>query len=140
MAKFNLILKFEKIENYRYITKKSIIKIHDYLIYEFNDKIELGILNDSILDFYFVKYYMIENIIYRIAYIFNSFLQDGHPFIDGNKRTGFLVCFYMLKRNGFKIKKPMTFESNYKLFSRWASNTEYNNLDEIIEWIKENTN
>lgn len=65
------------------LTKERIIEINKKLGKEF--KTEYGILNESNLDFA-----LSQKEPYKIALE----LLRGHPFIDGNKRTSFMV--YML--------------------------------------------
>ena len=55
-----------------------------------------------------------EDIIFKAAHIFNQFLEAGHPFVDGNKQTGFVILWLFLKNFGMMIcniviKKSMVF-------------------------------
>ena len=43
-----------------------------------------------------------KNVYRQIAYLWIAILV-GHPFIDGNKRTAYLVARHLLKRSGITI-------------------------------------
>lgn len=77
-----------------------------------------------------------EDIVFKAAHILNKFLQAGHPFVDGNKRTGFVTLWLFLQLNGFKIKfSSYSYINHVKKINKWASEKEKDNEKEIIEWI-----
>jgi death on curing protein len=41
--------------------------------------------------------------IYTLAAAYAAGIIRNHPFIDGNKRTGFVVCAVFLERNGYEL-------------------------------------
>jgi death-on-curing protein len=41
--------------------------------------------------------------IFELAAIYCSGVVKGHPFIDGNKRTGFLAAYTFLRINGYQL-------------------------------------
>jgi prophage maintenance system killer protein len=105
----------DEVDGIYYPKKNQIKSLHKYLIenfrYEHETDINYGILYDAPLDFILIKYYQkkkienkYEDLIYKGAHIFNSFLEGGHPFIDGNKRTGFVTLWIFLTINNFNIK------------------------------------
>jgi len=59
-------------------------------------------------------------------------IARNHPFIDGNKRTAFIVCRLFLKLNGADINAPQ--EDKYFIFLKLAAGeiTE----EELALWIK----
>jgi death-on-curing family protein len=130
-----------------YPKKEQIISLHDYLIKNFRyegESITAGVQSDAILDFTGLKYYeqikknKWEDLIYRGAHIFNSFLE-GHPFYDGNKRTGFVTLWLFLTINNFYVKfEYFDFNEHIEKFKKWASPNSDNNIYEISLWIKEN--
>ena len=140
--------KYEEINGIKYPTKDTIMYIHDFLIESFIKEGELahrGLLTDAQLSFEGIQSYQEEkenkqeDIILRGAHIFNQFLQAGHPFIDGNKRTGFVTLWFFLLLNGFTLKvSSWSYKNHLKKFNRWAVATESDNIDEIVRWIKEN--
>ena len=56
----------------------------------------------------------------------------NHPFLDGNKRTGYVVCRTFLILNGFDIEASQ--EEKYAAFYGVASGQK--SEDEIVEWLR----
>lgn len=143
-------LETDEVDDIYYPKKEQIISLHDYLIknfkYSHETEVHKGVLYDAPLDFYSIKCYMeklenkYEDLIHRGARLFNLFLEEGHPFIDGNKRTGFVTLWVFLTINNFNIRfEYFDFNSHIEKFKRWAnSETDNNNIYEITLWIKEN--
>lgn len=132
-----------------YPTKEQIINLHDYLIKEFQAEgepnVQPGVLNDGPLDLIGIKYYenikenRWEDLIYKGARLFNLFLEEGHPFIDGNKRTGFVTLWIFLTINKFDIKfEYFDYRTHYEKIRKWAELNSDDNIYEISIWIKEN--
>ena len=101
-----------------------------------------AIISDAILSFTGIKYYVPnkkdkkETIILKGAHIFNSFLELNHPFVDGNKRTGFVTLWLFLALNQTNLSLPLQeYESNVILFKKWADMNHKNNLEEIKNWL-----
>lgn len=59
----------------------------------------------------------------------------NHPFVDGNKRTGFLGMFLMLKLNSYKL---VASEDEAYTFTIKISTGEIK-LEQIVAWLKQNT-
>lgn len=96
-------------QNYNFIRKSEVIKIHDSLI-ERHNKGNLGILNENMLDSalsmpeisfggVFVHPTVIEQ---AVAYLFH--ISKNHAFVDGNKRTAFAVMVNFLNLNGYILE------------------------------------
>ncbi len=66
------------------------------------------------------------------AYAFG--IARNHPFLDGNKRTAFVVCRTFLLLNGLDLTAPR--EDRYRTFLALAGGT----LDEdaLADWLREN--
>jgi death-on-curing protein len=59
----------------------------------------------------------------------------NHPFIDGNKRTGFVLMESILRFGNIKITAP-----NDELYNFVISiSTGEKKFEAIVEWLKENT-
>ena len=137
----------DEVKGIYYPNKKQIISLHDYLINNFKYKGELvnnGLQTDGVLDFTGLKYYedrlenKLEDIVYRGARIFNSFLEEGHPFNDGNKRTGFVTLWiFLIINNHNVIFKFLNYGEHVEKFRKWAMSSN-DNIYEITMWIKEN--
>jgi death-on-curing family protein len=141
---------YEEINGIRYPTKDTIIAIHDYLIETFIKERETahrGMISDAALSFQGIQFYQYEkenkkeDIILKGAYIFNRFLQAGHPFVDGNKRTGFVTLWLFLILNGFTLKiSSWSYKKHLKKINRWAMTTDTDNTHDIVLWIKQHVN
>lgn len=68
--------------------------------------------------------------IYKAAALIESILIN-HPFIDGNKRTGYVAMRSFLILNGFDIKA--TQDEKYQFVINIASGKI--RIEEIIEWL-----
>lgn len=66
-----------------------------------------------------------------IAAIFWYEIIQGHPFVDGNKRTGVETMKLFLKMNGFKLNTPL---SGLVYISLKIANNEIS-YSELINWI-----
>ena len=70
----------------------------------------------------------------KAAALLESIIKN-HPFVDGNKRTGFLAVFALLYRNKFELLA--TKEAAYDFIINVASSQI--TFEEIILWLKENS-
>jgi death-on-curing protein len=70
----------------------------------------------------------------KAAALFESLIIN-HPFIDGNKRTAYVLMKYLLFKNGFLIKTTQS--EKYEMVFR-ASKGEIR-FDEIKIWLKSKT-
>ena len=141
---------FEYVElnGIKYPTAKTIINLHDFLVQCFvkeGEEVHGGTMSDANLSFHGIKYYEIDkkgerdNIIFKAAHIFNQFLEAGHPFVDGNKRTGFVTLWLFLTMNGLELKLSMfAYKKHLEKINKWADLTDSDNIGEIIDWLKQN--
>lgn len=58
------------------------------------------------------------------------------PFVEGNKRTGFLAMFSILTKE--KIKLKANYEKIYTFTIR--DSTGESKFEDIVEWLKQNPN
>jgi death on curing protein len=72
--------------------------------------------------------------LFDLAATYAHGIIKNHPFIDGNKRAGFMAAFLFLRRNGFDLVADE--EDAYKQTLAVAEGT----LDEKVyaKWLKEN--
>jgi death-on-curing protein len=102
-----------------------------------NQKLGCTVLNKGIIDFIIAK---IEAKVTKkdsrrqiatIAAIFWFEIIQGHPFVDGNKRTATETMKLFLKKNGFKLNTPI---SGLVYISLKIANNEIL-YSELINWI-----
>jgi prophage maintenance system killer protein len=62
-------------------------------------------------------------------------ITQGHPFNDGNKRTGFLIVAYYLDRMGYPLPKTLPVEVIVGLYFRISAG-ELRDVQEIARIIQ----
>lgn len=73
--------------------------------------------------------------IFEKAAALGESLIINHPFIDGNKRSGYLLMEALLRYEGYKIAA-----SNEDLYNFVISiSTSSISFEQIVEWLKNNT-
>ncbi len=121
------------------ISKEDIIQLHHFSIEKFggSDGLrDLGLLESAAARPYqtFGGYDLYPGALEKAAAIIESIIIN-HPFIDGNKRTGFLAMFAILEEEDYKLTAHE--ESAYS-FTIKISTGEIH-FDEIVAWLKANT-
>ena len=118
------------------ISISEVIIIHDILIDKFGGHPGLrdkGLLDSAI----FRPFQMFDNkelypgAIKKSAVLIESIIKN-HPFIDGNKRIGYVIMRLFLLENGYDI--VATQEEKYDFVIRIAAGE--SNMDDIIKWIQ----
>lgn len=143
-------IEVEEIKGVLYPTEQTIIKLHDYIIRKLRldeNEIHEGTISTGVLSFEGIKYYFKgsvnkrEDLLLRGARIFNKFLQEGHPFVDGNKRTGFVTLWLFLILNGIRLKLSLlNYKEQAKQIEKWADIKIKREVvvREIYTWLDEN--
>ena len=118
----------------KFITIEEIIEIHDKIIEKYGG--EHGILNKGILEFavYWVNSNPRRSVLWKVAVLLRD-IVSGHPFVDGNKRTGFEVADTILKAKGYRF--TTTQSEILRFLIKLAK--EGMEIEEIVKWLKDNT-
>ncbi len=74
------------------------------------------------------------SVIEKAAALLESILTN-HPFIDGNKRTGYVITRLLLLNNNYDLNTSQ--HEKYEFVIRIASGKL--KFDEILKWLQENT-
>lgn len=91
-----------------WVLREAVLTLHDALLAEFGGP--SGIRDEALLDSALARpqqifhYEKPDLFILATAYIYG--ILKNHPFIDGNKRTAFMVGFVFLARNGKPLNAP----------------------------------
>ncbi len=140
-----------KYDGIYYPTKELIIDLHEFLLTCFEEEgdinINQGIYSDGALNFTGIKYYeenipnIYDNIINKAAHVFNLFLEEGHPFNDGNKRTGFVTLWIFLIMNNYHVRFDYyNYDRHIEKITKWADATQdCDRIEEISKWIYDNS-
>jgi death on curing protein len=121
------------------ILKSEILKLHELSIQKYGGS--YGIRDEGLLDSAIARPFqtfdgldLYTSTIEKAAAIAESIIIN-HPFIDGNKRTGFLTMLALLKIGGMNL---IASEENVYQFVISISTGEIK-FDQILEWLKTNT-
>ena len=91
-----------------WVLRESVLALHEQLLAEFGGL--AGIRDDGLLESALARpenklaYKTASVFVLTAAYAFG--LVKNHPFIDGNKRTGFAVAIVFLEVNGYRFEAP----------------------------------
>lgn len=118
------------------ITVEKVLKIHDVLIHEFGGKAgirDLAVLESAInRPFTGMADQEFYPTIEEKAAVYLESIVAGHPFSDGNKRTGYLLMRLFLLENNKDILASE--DEKYELVISVASGQL--KFDDIVSWIK----
>ena len=89
-----------------WILHQVVLAIHDVLLAEFGGA--PGIRDESLLESALARplnlwSYEKPNL-FRLAAAYTNGIVKNHPFVDGNKRTGYVIGGIFLERNGQNLK------------------------------------
>ncbi len=73
--------------------------------------------------------------VFDLAACYGWGLAKNHPFVDGNKRTAFVVCLTFLALHGFEVTAPP--EERLEVFLGVAGGTV--SEAELSDWLRANT-
>ncbi len=118
-------------------TEKDILIPSTDDIIAINQKLGGTILNRGIIEFIIAKIEAkvpkkdYKRQIATIAAVFWFEITQGHPFVDGNKRTATETMRLFLKKNGFKLNTPL---AGLVYISLKIANNEIS-YSELINWL-----
>ena len=118
----------------RFLTKSEIIEINKQTTEKhggLNKIREVSLLESAISNPQNLYYYKNKDI-YILAAGYAVSIIKNHPFLDGNKRTGFLAMDLFLRLNGLTIKfrQKETVEAMIKVATNEIQ------LDDLSIWLK----
>jgi death-on-curing protein len=121
------------------ISVKQTLEIHEIVVKQFGSSMgirDLGCLESALARPFqtFGGEDLYPDFFTKAAAIGQSIIIN-HPFIDGNKRTGYVLMESILRIGNLKI-----IASNENLYNFIISiSTGEKKFEEIVEWLKENT-
>ena len=121
------------------ITRKEILQLHELSIDAYGGA--HGIRDEGMLESAIARPFQtfggedLYPTIYEKAAAFAESLIIKHPFVDGNKRTGFAVMLATLRRENIKLTAPQNDTYNFVI----AISIGAMNFEAIVAWLKENT-
>ena len=121
------------------ISKEIILILHEHSIQDFGGS--LGIRDEGLMESAIARPYqtfdgqdLYQTVFEKAAAIAESIIIN-HPFVDGNKRTGYLAMLSILKDNGIQI--IVSNDDIYNFVIKISTGDK--RFEEIVEWLKTNT-
>ena len=125
-----------------YLTRKELLEIHTKVVKETNSRDDnFPVIFEGNLDYcveapqeeFFGE--EIHKTIHEKAATIICKIDKLHPFLDGNKRTGFAACDVFLRMNGFmmKVERGTAIETSLKIAQCLMD------IDETSDFIKNNS-
>jgi len=121
----------------RWISREVVLAIHEQSLAQYGGS--AGIRDEGLLDSALGRpqnlFAYEQPIIFAMAAAYASGIIRNHPFIDGNKRTGFVVCAVFLERNGYEL---VASEEDATLTTLALAASEIKEAD-YASWLERNT-
>lgn len=121
------------------ISKESVLKMHELSILKYGGSD--GVRDDGLLESAIARPYQtfggedLYPTTYEKAAAIAESLIINHPFVDGNKRTGFLVMLAILDEGNLEITVPNDAVYNFVI----KISTGDIKFEQIVDWLKQNT-
>jgi death on curing protein len=119
-----------------WLERHAVLAVHQMLLAEFGGSPGLrdeGLLDSALARPPKLRAYKSPDLA-ALAASYAAGIVRNHPFIDGNKRTGFMAAYIFLDRNGFELTAP---EAEAAAIIRSLAARE---IDEsaLAAWIRQN--
>ena len=121
------------------ISKETILRLHELSIIQYGGS--LGLRDEGLMESALARPYQTfgGEDLYPSAYEKAAAIAESviinHPFIDGNKRTGFLAMLALLEEDNITIMLPN--EDIYSFVIKVS--TGEISFEQIVDWLKNNT-
>jgi death-on-curing protein len=117
-----------------WLTREAVLAIHAQLLARFGGS--AGIREDNMLESALAKPRQLHAYgqpkVYEMAAAYAFGIVKNHPFVDGNKRAGFVAAYTFLGINGFDFTAP---EEEVVIFTRGLAAGEIT-LEEYTLWLQ----
>lgn len=119
-----------------WVLHQSVLALHDSLLAEFGGA--SGIRDETLLESALARPHNLRSYeqppLFRLAAAYTHGIVKNHPFVDGNKRTGYVVGGIFLERNGHRLNAPE--EEAIAAIMGLASNTITEKV--FANWLQDN--
>ena len=120
-----------------WLTREAVLAIHAQLLARFGGS--AGIREDNMLESALAKPRQLHAYgqpnVYEMAAAYAFGIVKNHPFVDGNKRAGFVAAYTFLGINGFDFTAP---EEEAFIFTRGLAAGEIT-LEEYTLWLQKSS-
>jgi len=111
------------------LSVEKIIEIHNDIIEDFGG--ELGVRDLATIEYLIYRLERKSSVFHKAAIALHAICTD-HPFIDGNKRTAFVVADNLLKESGYRIQATDDEVVSFMLEVAQYTHT----MESVKKWIK----
>jgi death-on-curing protein len=121
------------------ISKESVLKMHELSILKYGGSD--GVRDDRLLESAIARPYQtfggedLYPTAYEKAAAIAESLIINHPFVDGNKRTGFLAMLAILDEDNLEITVPNDAVYNFVI----KISTGEIKFEQIVDWLNQNS-
>jgi death-on-curing protein len=120
-----------------WLTREAVLAIHAQLLARFGGS--AGIREDNMLESALAKPRQLHAYgqpnVYEMAAAYAFGIVKNHPFVDGNKRAGFVAAYTFLGINGFDFTAP---EEEAVIFTRDLAAGDIT-LEEYTLWLQKSS-
>ena len=120
-----------------WLTREAVLAIHAQLLARFGGS--AGIREDNMLESALAKPRQLHAYgqpnVYEMAAAYAFGIVKNHPFVDGNKRAGFVAAYTFLGINGFDFTAP---EEEAVIFTRDLAAGEIT-LEQYTLWLQKSS-
>jgi death-on-curing protein len=121
-----------------WLNKAFILAGHEHIIVETGGS--QGMRDEALLESALLRpqnaYHYEQADIFDLAAIYAEGISSNHPFVDGNKRTAFVVADVFLEKNGYELGAEIDNEQE-TLFLNIADGKVSHT--ELAQWYRENS-
>ncbi|MFZ0004673.1 MAG: type II toxin-antitoxin system death-on-curing family toxin [Methanoregula sp.] len=111
------------------LSVEKIIEIHNDIIEDFGG--EHGVRDLATIEYLIYRLERKSSVFHKAAIALHAICTD-HPFIDGNKRTAFVVADNLLKESGYRIQATDDEVVSFMLEVAQYTHT----MESVKKWIK----
>lgn len=120
-----------------WLTREAVLAIHAQLLARFGGS--AGLREDNMLESALAKPRQLHAYgqpnVYEMAAAYAFGIVKNHPFVDGNKRAGFVAAYTFLGINGFDFTAP---EAEAVIFTRGLAAGEIT-LEQYTLWLQKSS-
>ncbi len=91
-----------------WLPKETVLAMHEELLARFGGM--SGVRDEGLLDSALNRpeqhFHYTDTSLFELAANYSTGIVKNHPFLDGNKRTGFLAAYAFLGINGYELNAP----------------------------------
>ena len=120
-----------------WLQESAVLAVHNKLVADVGGGTGIrdgGLLNSALARPINIRNYDDQANIYQLAAAYTGGIVQNHPFVDGNKRTGFMAAFMFLGRNDLRLVAD---EASATVMTLALASSEIEE-EEFANWLQQN--